>query len=110
MDISKVTDSGYTHVHFAFANITTDWQVDVSSVRDQFEGLLSLQGIQRVISFGGWGFSTDPYTFHIMRDGVLGGNREKLAANIVQFAIENGLDGIDFDWEYPGVCARQLAW
>jgi chitinase len=104
MDISKVTDGGYyTHVHFAFANITTDWQVDVSGLKDQFDGLVKLTGIQRILSFGGWGFSTDPYTFNIFRTGVLDGNRQKLAANIAKFIGDNGLDGVDFDWEYPGV-------
>ncbi len=109
MDISKVTDSGYyTHVHWAFANITTSWQVDVSGAQDQFDGLLNLTGIKRIVGFGGWGFSTDEYTFNIFRTGVLDGNRQTLAKNIAQFAIDNNLDGIDFDWEYPGVSFIQL--
>jgi chitinase len=103
MDISKVTDSNYTHVHFAFANITTDWQVDVSGVLDQYTGFQNLQGIKRILSFGGWGFSTDPYTFTIFRDGVKDGARQILANNIVQFIVDANLDGVDFDWEYPGV-------
>jgi hypothetical protein len=109
MDISKITDGGYyTHVHWAFANITTSWQVDVSGAQDQFDGLLKLTGIKRIVSFGGWGFSTDPYTFNIFRTGMLDGNRQTLAKNIAQFAIDNNLDGIDFDWEYPGVSLIHL--
>ncbi|KAK3938836.1 glycoside hydrolase superfamily [Diplogelasinospora grovesii] len=103
MDISKVTDGGrYTHVHFGFANITANWQVDVSGARDQFGGLVALKGIKRILSFGGWGFSTDPYTFNIFRTGVLDGNRQTLAANVAKFIVDNNLDGVDFDWEYPG--------
>jgi chitinase len=104
MDISKVTDSGrYTHVHFGFGNVTTAWEVDVSGAQDQFDGLVALKGIKRILSFGGWGFSTDAYTFNIFRTGVLDGNRQTLAANIASFIVDNNLDGVDFDWEYPGV-------
>jgi chitinase len=105
VDITKITDGGgqYTHVHYAFANITQDWEVDVSAAQDQFDGLRGLQGIQRILSFGGSGYSTDAYTFQVMRNGVLDGNRQKLAANIVNFLANNTLDGVDFDWEYPGV-------
>lgn len=28
-----------------------------------------------------------------------------LAKNIVKFVTDNDLDGVDFDWEYPGVRA-----
>ncbi|KAI9371712.1 hypothetical protein BJX61DRAFT_12353 [Aspergillus egyptiacus] len=103
MDISKMTDGDYyTHVHWAFANVTEDWQVDVSGAQEQFDGLLKLENIERIVSFGGWGFSTDAYTHHIFRTGVRDGNRQILAENVVNFIVDNDLDGVDFDWEYPG--------
>lgn len=37
-----------------------------------------------------------------MRQGVTPGNRQKFADNIVKFVVDNNLDGVDFDWEYPG--------
>lgn len=99
-----MTDDGYyTHVHWAFGNITTSWEVDVSGTQEQFDGLLKLENIQRIMSFGGWGFSTDPYTHNIFRAGVRDGNRQSLATNVVKFIVDNDLDGVDFDWEYPGV-------
>ncbi|KAL3462744.1 glycoside hydrolase superfamily [Aspergillus heterothallicus] len=103
MDISKMTEDGYyTHVHWAFGNITESWEVDVSGAQEQFDGLLKLENIERIISFGGWGFSTDTYTHNIFRTGVRDGNRQTLAANVVNFVVDNDLDGVDFDWEYPG--------
>ncbi|KAL5045986.1 hypothetical protein BDW71DRAFT_207965 [Aspergillus fruticulosus] len=104
MDISKVQDGlmGYTHIHFAFADITTDFQVDVSSVQDQFDGLLELPDVAKVLSFGGWSFSTDLDTFPIFRQGVSDANRDAFANAVVAFAVEHDLDGLDFDWEYPG--------
>ncbi|PYI03570.1 glycoside hydrolase [Aspergillus sclerotiicarbonarius CBS 121057] len=103
MDISKFQGNDYyTHVHWGFANITTDYEVDVTGDQDQFNGLLNLTGINRILSFGGWGFSTDLYTYYILRNGVKDGNRQILAKNIVDFIVDNDLDGVDFDWEYPG--------
>jgi GH18 family chitinase len=29
------------------------------------------------------------------------GNRDRLATNLVNFILQNDLDGIDFDWEHP---------
>ncbi|KAL4804670.1 glycoside hydrolase superfamily [Aspergillus unguis] len=103
MDISKMTDDNlYTHVHWAFGNITESYEVDVSGNQDQFDGLLKLENIKKIMSFGGWGFSTDAYTHQIFRNGVREGNRETLAENVVAFIVDNDLDGVDFDWEYPG--------
>lgn len=77
MDISKFKDNSYyTTVHWAFANLTTDWQVDVGGAIDQFSGLLELKGFDRVLSLGGWGFSTSAYTYNVLRSGVEPANRQ----------------------------------
>lgn len=112
MDISKMTDGDiYTHVHWAFGNITESWEVDVSGLQEQFDGLKELKDIQKILSFGGWGFSTEPYTHNIFREGVKDGNRQVLAANVAKFINDNDLDGVDFDWEYPGVSSSlQIQW
>jgi GH18 family chitinase len=55
------------------------------------------------VSFGGWTFSTDSSTYWIFREGVTSANRGTLAQNVANFLTSNGLDGVDFDWEYPGV-------
>ncbi|KAF2157187.1 glycoside hydrolase family 18 protein, partial [Myriangium duriaei CBS 260.36] len=103
MDVSKVNANGYyTHVHWGFANITSSWNVDVSGAQDQFNGFLKVSNVKKILSFGGWGLSTSPATFEIFRTGVLDGNRQVLATNIVNFIQANNLDGVDFDWEYPG--------
>lgn len=76
MDISKLDNNGYySAVHWAFANITTDWQVDVSGQQEQFDGMLNLTLIDKFLSFGGWGFSTTSYTYSILRNGVKDRNR-----------------------------------
>lgn len=50
MDISNLNRDGYhTHVHWAFANLTNAWEVDVSGAPAQFEGLLNKTGIRRIL-------------------------------------------------------------
>lgn len=55
-----------------------------------------------IFSFGGWSFSTDADTLPIFRQGVTPENRQLFATNVVKFINDNNLDGVDFDWEYPG--------
>jgi chitinase len=96
-DIPKL-DIKYTHIHFAFADITPDYQVSVAKVQDQFDKFRRARGYKRILVFGGWAFSTESKTYSIFRDGVRPGNRERLAANLANFILKHDLDGIDFDW------------
>lgn len=57
---------------------------------------------KRIISLGGWADSTEPGKYNILREAIIT-NREKFATNLAQFAKDEGLDGVDIDWEYPGV-------
>ncbi|KAJ9374868.1 CAZyme family GH18 [Paecilomyces variotii] len=94
--------SRYSHVHFAFANISDDYTVSLGDYEDFFSEWQSQRGFKHILSFGGWGFSTSPQTYPIFRSGVTAAERTTFASNLVQFIKDNNLDGIDFDWEYPG--------
>lgn len=99
--VMSLADSDYTHVHLAFAEITSDFKVNVSSISAQFNDFISLQvPWKKVLSFGGWTFSTSPSTY-IFREAVQSANRDTFVANIVDFVAQYQLDGVDFDWEYP---------
>jgi GH18 family chitinase len=69
----------------------------------EFQSFKEISNTKRILSFGGWSFSTDPSTYTIFREGVTAANRETMATNMANFIIANDLDGIDIDWEYPGV-------
>ncbi|KAK4118597.1 glycoside hydrolase family 18 protein [Parathielavia appendiculata] len=101
MDVTDIDTAKFTHIHFAFGDITPDFQIDVSKVQAQFDLMKSMTGIKRIISFGGWAFSTEAPTYNIFRTGVTAQNRAVLATNVYNFVMEHGLDGVDFDWEYP---------
>ncbi|KAH6688599.1 hypothetical protein F5X68DRAFT_168527 [Plectosphaerella plurivora] len=101
MDVSQIPAS-YTHIHFAFGDVLADFSVSVSRVKAQFDKFVRMRGAKRIIAFGGWTASTSPTTYNIYREGVKDANRERLATNLAKFVIDNGLDGLDIDWEYPG--------
>jgi GH18 family chitinase len=101
----------YTHIHFAFANITQgtfEPEITDETVKEQFEIFKEMKDVKKIISFGGWDFSTMPGTFSILRQAAQPGNRELFTKNIVAFLEEHKLDGVDIDWEYPGVSAHEI--
>ncbi|PNY28367.1 Killer toxin subunits alpha/beta-like protein [Tolypocladium capitatum] len=102
VDIRTVDLKKYTHIHFAFATLTAGtYTVSMGPTLAQFYWFKRLSGVKKILSFGGWTFSTDPATYGIFRAGVQSANREKMAQNIASFVKSEGLDGIDIDWEYP---------
>ncbi|POR37746.1 Uncharacterized protein TPAR_02064 [Tolypocladium paradoxum] len=89
MDASQIDASKYSHLHFAFATLTPDLQVSIAGMEDQFEKFLKLGGsVKKIVSFGGWAFSTEPATFQRFRDATQPGNRERFASAVVDFMNE----------------------
>ena len=102
MDVRTLAASTqYTHIHFAFGKITSDFKIDVSEVQEEFDHFKTMTGFKKIISFGGWSFSTSGDSYPIFRDSVTSGQREAFAQEVANFVSDNGLDGADFDWEYP---------
>lgn len=98
------TDGSYTIIHWAFMEIDTEtWAPKVKDPHNQWQGFKSLAGVKKVMSFGGWGYSTEPETYDILRQAMSPAHRSLFVGNVIKFLIEEGLDGVDFDWEYPGV-------
>ncbi|KYK56202.1 hypothetical protein DCS_08170 [Drechmeria coniospora] len=100
---SANTDGSYTIIHWAFMDIdTSNWTPKIRDDYNQWEQFKGLHGVKRVISFGGWSFSTEPGTYNILRQAMRPENRNVFAKNIAKFLRDHSLDGVDFDWEYPG--------
>lgn len=72
----------WDHVHFAFDNVTEDFDVDILAVKKeftQFKGYSSPGESPKVFSFGGWSFSTDLCSYAIFRKGVTDEQRSLFA-------------------------------
>lgn len=106
-DAGQLDPSKFTHIHFGFGTITPDYQINLGDALTTYEfaNFKRLQGTKKILSFGGWDFSTFSATYTIFRQGVQAANRLKLATNIANFIKANDLDGVDIDWEYPAVSA-----
>ncbi|KAM5465542.1 hypothetical protein MauCBS54593_006317 [Microsporum audouinii] len=102
MQPRQIDSSHYTHIHFAFGDVTKEFKVDISKLQDMFDEFKKMKSVKRILSFGGWSFSTVHDTFPIFREGVTPEQRKLFADNVVKFIVDQGLDGVDFDWEYPG--------
>ncbi|RFU75458.1 killer toxin subunits alpha beta [Trichoderma arundinaceum] len=101
MDASQLPTS-YTHIHYAFGSITKNYHMDLSASMDQFVVFANSTGFKRILSFGGWSFSTSQDSAPIFQQGVTDANRQTFAKSVVDTINKCNLDGVDFDWEYPG--------
>jgi GH18 family chitinase len=97
------TDGSYTHMHWGFIEIDSKtFKPVIVDKYKQWDDFKKLKNMKRIISFGGWAYSTEAATYNIIRSAIIQ-NRETFATNIAQFLNDEGLDGVDIDWEYPGV-------
>ncbi|KAF4555458.1 putative glycosyl hydrolases family 18 protein 2 [Elsinoe fawcettii] len=101
-DVTSISQVRYNHIHYSFALLTTTFEVNITAITAQFEKFKAMKKHKRILTFGGWSFSTEPATYQIFRDMVKSANAEKAATNIADFIIKHNLDGVDIDWEYPG--------
>jgi GH18 family chitinase len=96
-------DGSNTHIHWGFAEIdTAHWTPVIKDPKGQWADFKALTGVKRIVSFGGWAYSTEPATYNILRQAIIE-NRETFAIALASFVKTEGLDGVDIDWEYPGV-------
>ncbi|KAF8194786.1 glycoside hydrolase superfamily [Mycena galopus ATCC 62051] len=87
MDIEQLDTTQYTHVHFAFLDLTRIFDVDTSQYQYQFNKL-------------SWAMSTDPDTYTVFRDAVSSSaNQQTFASNLVAFEYpgEQDIPGIPAD-------------
>ncbi|KAK7917892.1 hypothetical protein PG985_009766 [Apiospora marii] len=93
---------GYTHMHWAFGSVDMDMNIFIDDQYGQWKDFMALKDTKKIASFGGWGFSTEVATYAVLRAAMAPERRESFIANLVAFVQKSGVDGIDFDWEYPG--------
>ncbi len=92
-----------THINYAFANIEKGLVVEGSSsdteILKKLNGLKAInKDLKILISVGGWSWSK-----HFSDVALTGSSREIFANSAIDFMQRHQLDGIDLDWEYPGL-------
>ncbi|KAI0902967.1 class V chitinase Chi100 [Ustulina deusta] len=102
MSVTDIDTSLYTHIHFSFITFNEDFSINADDVGSQLSLFRGMSGAKKIVSVGGWTFSTDPSTYTIFRNAVASEvNRQTMITNVVNFLNDYNLDGIDWDWEYP---------
>jgi len=84
MDVTQMSKS-ISHIHFAFVNITSSFDVSTADVQYQWDKFKGMTGFHKVAAFGGWAASTEPTSYWIYRQGVRKENRDTLANNLAKF-------------------------
>ncbi|MBX0288926.1 carbohydrate-binding protein [Hymenobacter sp. HSC-4F20] len=100
-DVNAVQYSKLTHINYAFLLPTATGGLQPIENPAKLQSLVSAahaNGVKVLISVGGWN-NGDDSAFE-----TIGGNatyRNTFVANLVSFANQYNLDGVDIDWEYP---------
>lgn len=92
-----------THIMYAFANLNADGTLNIgASVPNHLVTLNALKSqnpeLKVLLSIGGWTWSANFSA--VAADSA---KRTAFANSCVQAVTTHGLDGIDVDWEWPGV-------
>ena len=92
-----------TRINYAFANIANGQMV--TGFAHDAENLAYLDGLKRdnpnltvLVSVGGWLWSTNFSDVSLTRQ-----SRGAFVASVMDFIAKYNLDGLDIDWEYPGM-------
>jgi len=104
IDTTMVHASKLTIINYAFVNIKNNraFLTNLKTDTVNFKYLLSLKknnpDLKVVISIGGWGWSRN------FSDAVLSDtSRRAFVASAITMVRMYHLDGVDIDWEYPGM-------
>lgn len=104
LDLSQINANKVTHINYAFVNVHDSMAVLANFAMDtlNFRKLNELKRLNPrlkiIISVGGWSWSEN------FSDAVLTpSSRKKFAASCADIVQRYLLDGVDIDWEYPGM-------
>lgn len=103
-DMSMVNPEKLTHINYAFVNVRNNraWLTHERTDTINFRNLLTLKkknpDLKILISIGGWTWSKN-FSDAVLTDTA----RKAFAASAVDLIRKYKLDGVDIDWEYPGL-------
>lgn len=104
IDPEAIDAKQLTHINYAFINVKNNRAYLDNEKRDaeNFKRLNSLKHknpkLQLLISIGGWSWSEN-FSNAVLTDSL----RKNFAKSAVDIIRQHQLDGVDIDWEYPGM-------
>jgi chitinase len=103
-DMSMINPEKLTHINYAFVNVRNNraWLTRERTDTTNFRNLVLLKkknpDLKILISIGGWTWSKN-FSDAALTDT----SRRAFAASAVNIIRKYKLDGVDIDWEYPGL-------
>lgn len=104
IDTSMVNPGYLTHINYAFVDVQHNraWLTNLKTDSTNFRNLNKLKkknpSLKILISIGGWAWSKN------FSDAMLSDtSRKAFAVSAVDIIRKYELDGVDIDWEYPGL-------
>ncbi|MFC5411293.1 glycoside hydrolase family 18 protein [Larkinella bovis] len=104
VDADNIMAEKLTHINYAFVDVKNNraWLHNLATDTTNFRKLNGLKkrnpALKILISIGGWAWSEN------FSDAVLSDtSRQAFARSAVDIVRQYDLDGVDIDWEYPGM-------
>jgi len=100
-DVHQLPFARLTHINYSFALPRQDGGLHDVENPGKLADLVSLghaAGVKVLIAVGGWNDGNDSAFETIAVDPGL---RQTFVTNLINFAADYDLDGVDIDWEYP---------
>lgn len=104
LDEKTIDANKLTHINYAFVDVKDSmaWLTNIATDTTNFRKLNYLKkdnpNLKILISIGGWSWSEN------FSDAVLTeSSRKKFASTSAAIVEQYNLDGVDIDWEYPGM-------
>lgn len=102
--VEKLQTNKMTHIMYAFLIPNEDGTVKPLNKPDQLASVVSKahsDGCKVYIALGGWSYEGKPIVGTFEKVAADSNLRAKLIESVVNFTIENKLDGVEIDWEHP---------